>query len=77
LSGIPSDPANRGKTGLLDIVELKMARPPMIQSSRNGVILIWNFIYFFLFRCKISWIVGSSPTMTKMILNLSESGNPS
>ena len=43
LSGMPSDPANKGKTGLLDIVELKMANPPIIQSSKNGVILRLNF----------------------------------
>jgi hypothetical protein len=42
LSGIPSDPANKGKTGLLDMVELKMARPPITQSNKNVVIL--NFI---------------------------------
>jgi hypothetical protein len=37
LSGMPKDPANKGKTGLLDIVELNIASPPIRHSSKNGV----------------------------------------
>ena len=44
LSGIPRDPANNGKTGLLAIVELKIASPPIMHRSKNGVILNLNFI---------------------------------
>jgi hypothetical protein len=38
-SGTSRDRINRGSAGFLDIVELKMASPPMIQSIKNGEIL--------------------------------------
>jgi hypothetical protein len=36
----PSDAVNRGSTGLLAIVELKMAKSPVAQSIRNGFIIM-------------------------------------
>jgi hypothetical protein len=38
-SVMPSELANRGSAGLLDIVELKIARPPIMQSNKKGEIL--------------------------------------
>lgn len=35
---IPGDPAKSGNSGLLDMVELKIASPPIMQRSRNGEI---------------------------------------
>ncbi len=41
LTETPRDRMNSGSTGFLAIVELKMARPPVRQRSRNGEILIF------------------------------------
>jgi hypothetical protein len=44
---MPKDPANKGKTGLLAIVELKIASPPMMHKSKNGVNLIFRKLFLF------------------------------
>lgn len=35
--------AKRGSTGLLEIVELNMAKSPVVQRSMKGLNFIWNF----------------------------------
>jgi hypothetical protein len=47
LSGMPKDPANNGRTGLLAMVELKIAKPPMMHKSKNGVNLIFRKLFLF------------------------------
>jgi hypothetical protein len=39
--GTPMERMNNGNAGFLDIVELKMASPPVIHKSRNGDNLVF------------------------------------
>ena len=42
--GTPKERMNNGNAEFLAIVELKMANPPIIHKSRNGEILIFNYL---------------------------------